>query len=445
MGKENDIEARLVLTDAASKPMKAAEKNITESTEKINTGGKKVKSVFDGANFSLSLVTKTLGFLKRELAQDADVAELFTEGGKALGNAIEYLVFSLTPGIKTFEEFKAHIEDVTAAFAASNLSFEKTSMDAAITRITRANAALEDGLPGLQSALEDVHVPASWLSEFGGAYTDTLNALNTKWRDLNRVQALVAQGLTRSEAQLLLDNLKKRAQLTERSTEAWVEQSVAIAKINDELKQHRYERDTFTGGYQKEVESIDESFLHLGRVAGRFASDAHKTISNDLFAAVKRDGITLAAFFDHLFDGILHQLTDAASAGLLSLGSSVLGGLFSPSLPSNQSPIREGASLNLGGDIPNIPHFAGGGHVTEPTIAVVGDGGEGEHMIPDSKFERLMSGRGENHTWNINISAVDGPSVEKLFASGVFRRRVLQEVGRGAQFNRALRGRLDVS
>ena len=46
---------------------------------------------------------------------------------------------------------------------------------------------------------------------------------------------------------------------------------------------------------------------------------------------------------------------------------------------------------------PPIPSFADGGYVNKPTVAIVGDGGEGEYMIPESKMPK-----GETYITNNN-------------------------------------------
>jgi len=40
----------------------------------------------------------------------------------------------------------------------------------------------------------------------------------------------------------------------------------------------------------------------------------------------------------------------------------------------------------VGGLLGNLPHFAGGGVVDRPTLAIIGEGGQREHIIPESKL-----------------------------------------------------------
>jgi hypothetical protein len=52
-------------------------------------------------------------------------------------------------------------------------------------------------------------------------------------------------------------------------------------------------------------------------------------------------------------------------------------------LPGSAAQTEIGAATGAIGDL--LPHFAEGGHVDGPTLAVVGEGGEGESIVPDSK------------------------------------------------------------
>lgn len=55
-----------------------------------------------------------------------------------------------------------------------------------------------------------------------------------------------------------------------------------------------------------------------------------------------------------------------------------------------------------GFDVPDIPMLANGGIVTGPTLAMIGEGGESEAVIPLSRLDQMTSGGGNNVTIHVN-------------------------------------------
>jgi hypothetical protein len=55
-----------------------------------------------------------------------------------------------------------------------------------------------------------------------------------------------------------------------------------------------------------------------------------------------------------------------------------------------------------GFEVPNIPMLANGGIVTGPTLAMIGEGGESEAVIPLSRLDQMTGGGGNNVTINVN-------------------------------------------
>jgi tape measure domain-containing protein len=60
---------------------------------------------------------------------------------------------------------------------------------------------------------------------------------------------------------------------------------------------------------------------------------------------------------------------------------------------------------------PNIPRFAEGGVVTQPTMAMVGEGGEPEYIIPASKMQEAMKRYAEGKRGNSVIPSTVSPQV----------------------------------
>jgi hypothetical protein len=55
-----------------------------------------------------------------------------------------------------------------------------------------------------------------------------------------------------------------------------------------------------------------------------------------------------------------------------------------------------------GFEVPNIPMLANGGIVTGPTLAMIGEGGESEAVIPLSRLDQMTGGGGSKVTINVN-------------------------------------------
>jgi hypothetical protein len=55
-----------------------------------------------------------------------------------------------------------------------------------------------------------------------------------------------------------------------------------------------------------------------------------------------------------------------------------------------------------GFEVPNIPMLANGGIVTGPTLAMIGEGGESEAVIPLSRLDQMTGGGGNNVTIHVN-------------------------------------------
>lgn len=107
-----------------------------------------------------------------------------------------------------------------------------------------------------------------------------------------------------------------------------------------------------------------------------------KALWNDELSFFKDIGSTVAGFF-----------SDAAS-WLVDAGEDIIKGLINGI--KNMAGKVGGAIKSTLGSIPgvgsvlnHIPGLATGGYVTKPTVALLGEGGEGESVIPDSMWAKL--------------------------------------------------------
>jgi hypothetical protein len=92
-----------------------------------------------------------------------------------------------------------------------------------------------------------------------------------------------------------------------------------------------------------------------------------------------------------------------------------------------------GAAKAEGGYFPGpfipIKTFQGGGYVNRPTLGMIGEGGEGEWVIPDS---RMPKGRGDIYVTNIKVDATDVQSFEKRYGPSILAVSERSARGRGA-------------
>jgi hypothetical protein len=79
--------------------------------------------------------------------------------------------------------------------------------------------------------------------------------------------------------------------------------------------------------------------------------------------------------------------------------------------------------LKEGGQLPGkfipIKAFQGGGYVDGPTLGLIGEGGEKEWIIPESKMGRRPEDRGGDTTIIMYVEATDVDSFERKYGSSV--------------------------
>jgi hypothetical protein len=83
-----------------------------------------------------------------------------------------------------------------------------------------------------------------------------------------------------------------------------------------------------------------------------------------------------------------------------------------------------------GGFVP-FKAFQGGGYVNRPTLGMIGEGGEGEWVIPDSKMRK---GQGDTYITvnNVRVDATDVQSFEKRYGPSILSVSERSARGRGA-------------
>ena len=243
-------------------------------------------------------------------------------------------------------------------------------------------------------------------------------------------------GLAKKDADALWGSMKKVEEEHSKATDKTKELANAHESAADAARKQKEAEDallrTFSGGWNDAIGKLEDDFLVAGHAASRFAREAHSTISNDLFAALKGEAVSFGSFMSHILDGILRQVTDASAAGFLGLlsgGGGGTGGLIQMLTGGSSSSGGSSAissnrySVNYPGNplgppssaFPSYEQYASGGTVTRPTFALIGEGGESEDIVPHSKrgaYVRAHGGGGGSTIVQFNVNAMDAASFD---------------------------------
>ena len=131
---------------------------------------------------------------------------------------------------------------------------------------------------------------------------------------------------------------------------------------------------------------------------GFIANEAATAMSSAVQSIITGTGSVEEAFsnmFANIGKAFIDMATQMIAKALIMKALGILssafggggGGGFNPSAPS----ITGNSIGDFGGGTPFLGAFAEGGYVTGPTNALIGEGGEPEYVIPESKMRESMS------------------------------------------------------
>lgn len=431
----NDIEASFKLKDQVSSTLSSIDRNIASAGASIEKSGGKTFKVFDKWNFGLNALKTGFRALKFAAQRDGDVGDVLNEGATALVSMVERLIYVMMPGNRTLEEFHRGIQDFARGLAQFNISEELSKVTSEVERLNATQAHIDFSNFAKKLFPDD---PAKQVesvkafNQFVGTVGDSVEHLKFLDLALKDVSS-GGMALTKNQAESLWATMKKLEEETSKakdknddlkdSHEAAAEAARKQKEAEDALLR------TFSGGWNAAIGKLEDDFLVAGHAASRFAREAHGTISNDLFAALKGEAVSFGSFMSHILDGILRQVTDASAAGFLGLfsggGSGGLASLFggggsggggsSPISGNRYSPYYPGNPLGPPSSaFPSYEQYADGGTVTRPTFALIGEGGESEDIVPHSKrgaYARAHGGGGSTIV-QFNVNAMDAASFD---------------------------------
>jgi len=428
----NDIEAKFILKDEVSAVAKTIEKNVAASTKNVGDATNKTKSVFDKYNFSINAASLAMKVFHSWLQRTP-------EAQQALSGTLDYTIAKVNELGASLLEY----------FGADGETKRKLSLGGLVVEMDRLRATNEALNKSFSPDGPSADQFAAIMQTFRGVEGEADALRETYWR-------LTAQTITANEKQIELDDAAARISttfgisgdaakalatkiVTLRDTwkaaadrirdkplidpEDFVKQSNDDAKKAADDAEELARIENFGDGWRAQTKELETEFLKWGNIAKRTAKEMHSTFSNDLFAALKGEQISFLDFSTHILDNFLKQITDAVSAQALGLVGGLLGGGSSSFVGSSSGILGQtltggfnaGASSN--GD---IPRYADGGTVYRPTLAIVGEGGEPEDVVPHSRraaYARAHGGGGETHIHNYYLSGIDGPSIARVFSS----------------------------
>lgn len=159
--------------------------------------------------------------------------------------------------------------------------------------------------------------------------------------------------------------------------------------------------DPVVAGFQSVVEFVNVSFVQpISQAIGGLVqgiANTFKAVTDAITAPFKAAFTAVRGIVNQILNGIGSAIGSVVNAinGVIRGANSALARLQLPQIP--QLPM------------PSIPRFADGGVVSGPTLAMVGEGGEPEYIVPQSKAGAFAA------NW---MAGVRGPSAIPRFAEG---------------------------
>ncbi len=196
----------------------------------------------------------------------------------------------------------------------------------------------------------------------------------------------------------------------------------------------------FTKAAEK-TESLEESITKVGERAFSTATDALGQFFDSVVTGSDRGKEAFKGFLKSITSEINRMMAQKVIQRFMAMmagfgGSAVTG--ISESLAA-QTTTNAFPPIS----IPRLPGFSQGGIVTSPTAALIGEGGMSEAVVPlpngRSIPVKFNQGPRGGDTINIHISAMDGPSVERVLSSESGRRAIEGAVRNAKGVRRDLR------
>lgn len=223
----------------------------------------------------------------------------------------------------------------------------------------------------------------------------------------------------------------------------------AAKKAETEWKRAMEETKRASEDAAREIRGYFESIL----------SPAFSGLGDLLYDSLTNGGKNAAEILRGTFDNMLRTALNAVTNGLMQTLLGGLGGIFGgggggggsilTSILGGSTGSNPYADFLAGGAqppalnyIPDIPALARGGTVSRPMVALLGEGGEDEHVVPESKADAFARSRlGGSMFGDIQIHTSGDPERWKEEAVEQFRQRLNTSGSLQGAVRKATRGR----
>ena len=156
----------------------------------------------------------------------------------------------------------------------------------------------------------------------------------------------------------------------------------------------------------KRLKDLQNPINQLKTITEAF-EDSFSNAIREVVRGTKSIGDAVASMLNRIADAMIQNAADvvanAASSALFKLVGSAIAGGFGGGNSGGMSWSQsvKAPDMNYGyGNLSSSVKFASGGYVDRPTSAVIGEGGEGEYVIPESKLASSLSRFQAGHRGN---------------------------------------------
>ena len=168
---------------------------------------------------------------------------------------------------------------------------------------------------------------------------------------------------------------------------------ITVTGISEETKKAKSWLDSAFGqSMKKKLDEFGKSLNDIGSLVGDSVVDAFKGMEDALVDFVKTGKLSFKSLVDSILEDLARiAIRQSITAPLFNAFSSALSGGLSGGTTTIRGSVQ-GSGLNaLDFDDPAASLFSSGGYVNRPTLGMIGEGGESEVVIPQSKLASAMA------------------------------------------------------
>jgi len=209
--------------------------------------------------------------------------------------------------------------------------------------------------------------------------------------EIDILEAKVNQTTATEEQIKALDRLKKKRKEAEGARDEAVEGTEGVGKKPSFMEG----LDTAIADQKKALEELLDPLNQVIQAANAIG-ESFKTSFKGMIDGSMTAREALASFFqsiaDHFADMAAEIAAEALKLAALNFVKNILGGMFSGGGKVQPNPTPTVVYAAQGAYLPGgFKAFNQGGVVNQPTLGMVGEGGESEYIIPSSKMDAAMS------------------------------------------------------